>query len=178
MITAIEATEEHIEQALDALNKMSLIVRNDMLMRGEYLTPDIVDYELAKKGAICGGHKACAVGSLYLAAGVRRERRELAWSLPGAYPHERPYFMASRPALRVAYEALNAAAERYCGRHGIDLDNYTRYDAMTNEAGMLERLFEATYVGTDDVVIDAAVELPKIINSAKRALRRQAALAA
>jgi hypothetical protein len=169
-------TNDTINEAINILNKMAIIVRNDMLTRGQYVSTTI-DLELRDKGAICGGHKACAVGSLYLAGGIKPHEVYPGKSynyfvLQGVDRHERAEFLAERPALRAAYDALNEAAKRFIDRHNLDLFDGERFEigGLTQTNGWMELLFEAADI--DGHVLDAQVELPKIINNAKRALRR------
>lgn len=173
--------EEVRQEALDALSGMNSVVRNDMLVRGEYLTDFVVDDGLAKKGAVCNGHQACAVGSLWLGAGVKlKGSAEYGRYLPGVDSgYTRTKFLSRKPGLKLAYDAMNEACDRYCERNGIDLDGREAPDGeiqvMTPEVGSMERLFEATYVdpaAEDDVPLLDLAELPKIIKSAREAIRR------
>src|ERR1044072_1662169 len=66
-MTAIARTDEF--RAVWTLNRMREIVLNEMLMHGEYSTA-VVDERRAEEGAVCGGRRACAVGSLWIAYGV------------------------------------------------------------------------------------------------------------
>ena len=181
-------TDDIKNQAIAILDNMREIVRNDMLLRGQYLTDHVARPDLKEQGAVCGGHQACAVGSLYLAGGVKPRRYrdhwgEYVYELPGVEAgHARRRYLRRKPALRAAYDALNAAAERYCKRHKIDLREHHNADGQEIDNfdvdlfGAMESLFEASYTDWDYVtvenrpVLDLA-ELPKIITSAKRALR-------
>jgi hypothetical protein len=60
------------EKALATCDGVIEIAKNEMLVRGNYIT-GIVDDKLKQQGAICGGRQACLVGSLYLAHGVPDE---------------------------------------------------------------------------------------------------------
>lgn len=169
-------------KAVAVCDGMREIARNEMLTRGVYVTDEIVRVDLAEAGAICGGHQACAVGSMLLAAGVRRRWRNGDQYLPGADVDARADYLRRHPHIQAAYDALNEAAERYCKRHNIDLgySSYVTGQGTDGEGrriitlspgrfGAMESLFEATYYTTDEPVIEFS-ELPKIITSAKRAL--------
>ena len=161
-----------IEKAVTALDNMKEIVKNDMLEQGVYVTEEVVNEKLAEQGAICGGHRACAVGSLWIGYGIRLEGPQGEKELPGtndsrAYdwqsgrrePSERQEFLRTRPGLRLAYDALNEAADKYVEKRELEdyLDN--SFDAS------IEALFEGTYgekVHRKDML--------QIINNAKRSL--------
>lgn len=165
-------------KAIAICDGMREIARNEMLTRGTYVTDEIVRPDLAQSGAICGGHQACAVGSMLLAAGVRRRRNEYNnVYLPGADVDRRADYLRRHPHIKAAYDALNEAAERYCKRHNIDLGyvsgcitGHRRIEAFNPKRfGAMESLFEATNYHDNEPVIEFS-ELLKIITSAKRAL--------
>lgn len=106
------------DAALDVLEGMREIALADMMDRVGYLSDDVVDR--SRTGAVCRGHKACAVGSLWLAAGVELKRDIYGdWALPGVEEDEREEFVRHRAKLRIALRALNEAATEYIERHGI-----------------------------------------------------------
>lgn len=148
------------QQAIDALNGMATIVRAEMVEQGIYISEEIVDPDRAD--AICGGRKACAIGSLWLGGGIKPDILEgpsgEIWDvrLPGTEQSDRNDFLHPRHGLRVAYNALNESAEAYMERHNPSLD--TQFDAP------IERLFEGGDVQKDDLL--------KIIRSAKERIRR------
>lgn len=108
-------------RALEVLDGMDEIVRNEMVRRGVYVTAEIVNPDLREQGAVCGGRQACAIGSAYLAAGVRLKRDEDGdLVLPGVEQRERDEFLRRRPALRTALEALNAEADAYIARNKLE----------------------------------------------------------
>jgi hypothetical protein len=161
------------KQALDALEGMKEIVKKEMLVRGEYLTQEIVNPKLANAGAICGGRQYCAIGSLWAGAGIHPQKdKDGNWILPGAdadHPNRgsREVFLRNRHGLRTAYNALNAAAEQHIQRHGIETEG--EFEAA------IEDLFESFDYAEDDsdytprYAVDPQ-DLIKIIDSARRIL--------
>lgn len=150
--------EKHKQKALDALDGMAQIVKNEMLVRGEYLTSEVVNESLAAKGAICGGHKACAIGSLWLGYGVKMEGMPGLRELPGTDEEERKAFTRTRPALRAALNHLNAAAAAFAEKNSITLTK--SWDDP------IEGLFEGYYGRKID-----RTDLLRVVNNAKRRVR-------
>lgn len=154
-----------IEKAVRALDNMKVIVKNDMLEQGVYLTEEVVDPKLAERGAVCGGHKACAVGSLWLGYGIKMQGPKDERILPGVYVNtygsedlvDRDTFLKSRPGLKLAYDALNEAADKFIDKN--DLEN----DLDHSFGAKIEALFEGTY---DEKV--HRKDMLQIINNAKR----------
>lgn len=129
------------QEALTILDGMESITRNEMLTRGTYVTEDIIDLELAEQGAICGGRQACMVGSMWLAAGVKLEFDEIGeLTLPGVFLEERQAFLEDRPALAMAYYAMNSVSHDYIIDH--NLRNW-RWDHRDPAEDWMEALFEA-----------------------------------
>lgn len=119
---------------VEILEGVREIGNNEMMTRGNYVSHDVVRPDLADKGAICGGRQACAVGSLFLAAGVPFD---IAARVSTGF--ERHRFMADHPDLRAAYDALNAAAYRYIGDHELS----ERFGEENSRLGWAEVLFES-----------------------------------
>lgn len=148
-------------KALSALDGMREIVRREMLVQGEYVEQDITSPQLS--GAICGGRKHCAVGSLWVGAGVKYEKDYDGWiTLPGVASFERPDFLRPRHGLRVAYDAINRAAQAFADKNGIDLEEM-------DLTAPIEALFEG-HCGNDLTKSD----LLKIISAAKREIKAAA----
>lgn len=112
-----------VDDALRTLDGIRQITKNEMLIHGEYVTDNVRNKKLAAEGAVCGGRKACLVGSAYIAYGVPlqitehydywREKTVERVELPGiGDKRNRAGFRRYRPGLRLAMEALNDAAER------------------------------------------------------------------
>lgn len=152
-------SESTKEKALDSLDGMRQIVRAEMLIQGEYVDDEISNPRRIK--SICGGRKHCAIGSLWAGGGVRPVFRGEMIVMPGVLSFERPTFLRSRHGLRVAYDALNAAARKFADDHGIDLDKDRSHDAE------IEELFEGYWeyrIGKRDMLT--------IIADAKRRVRK------
>jgi hypothetical protein len=114
----------------EVLDNFDLIVRRDRLVRGAYFVSrnelgvhfDVNDpawgleqaraEQLANENALCGGGRACAIGSLWLAGGVKTEPNFMGTGgyLPHVVEENRHLELDERPALSVAYDALNLAA--------------------------------------------------------------------
>lgn len=133
------------DKAIDTLDGTISIARNEMLAHAGYISPSIVNSELAKQGSVCRGHQACLIGSMWLAGGVRRTgSRFRGYDLPSvSQGSERDRFLARRPGLLLAYDATNAAAERYMKRTGIKPGN-----TITGFLAPAEHLFEEGLLST------------------------------
>lgn len=145
------------EQALKNLDNMQEIVEGEMLIRGSYISPKIQVPE--REGAICGGRRACALGSLYLAAGIDPVLDDLGYSdLDNTAPSERYLEFQERPYLGLAYDAMNKAAEAYAFENWPDWAEHTTVmwkPPMGN--GWMETVFE-------QAPIKPHLELPKIMS--------------
>lgn len=88
-----------VQRALQTIDGMTKFVEAEMLTRGSYVS------EGAKGTPICGGHKACLLGSAWLAYGadVRTVRRTVS-------PPQRRDYLRMNPALALVYDALNDEA--------------------------------------------------------------------
>lgn len=127
-------TESTKAKALDALEGMRQIVRREMVITGSYVEDEISNPNLI--GAICGGRKHCAIGSLWAGAGIRPTVNEWSVHLPGV-GEPREGFLRHRHGLRLAYDSLNAAAQELADRRGLRLE-------VTWES-QAEGLFEGHY---------------------------------
>lgn len=151
-------------RALDALTNMATIIKRERLVRGQYITPE----QDGDTTAICTGRRACLIGSLWLGAGVRPKRDY--WetiALPGVDPDARASFLRHRPGLRLAYDALNRAAERKLPELSPSRRRRTlSWHGSNPKLGdsLAEALFEATRALNRD-------EALKLVNAAKRIVR-------
>lgn len=57
--------------ALDALDGMRGIVEREMVGTGLYASYEVQDRKLLEAGAICGGRRYCAIGSIIVGGGVQ-----------------------------------------------------------------------------------------------------------
>lgn len=123
------------KKALSALRGTIQIAENEMTTRGAYIRPNAKP-ALADTGAVCGGHQACAVGSLFLAGGVPYNIIDTV----AARFQRRGFLTKDENAhLSLAYDYLNDAADDYLDEHGID-----REDLSSVGAGTAEKLFESS----------------------------------
>lgn len=126
---------------------------------------------------LCTGRRACAIGTLWLAAGIEPVPESTVgfFTLPGVGKKaEREAFLAERPALDLAYEAVNATARVYYDEHpNLDAVNssvdYVAMDELMGDAwdSELEALFEET-----DIDVDG---MRAVFATAAAALRREEA---
>jgi hypothetical protein len=152
------------EQALDALVDMRRIVLTERIGSGNYYVPEGGLGETNPGNAVCGGRRFCAIGALWAAYGVQPAEHisgvnPAHWVLPGTDEDERPGFIATRPALRMALDALNAASVVYANEHDLSLNDES-YGSFRDS---LEALFEGHWSARfyrDDLiaVIDAAID--------------------
>lgn len=154
MMTNIDDTAK----AISALVGMREIVENEMLVRGEYVTP-VVNKELAETGAVCGGRKYCAIGSLWAGYGIQPRLANVnpssAWAdfpvLDGAIEKAttstyspwngvigRSEFLAEHPALALALDHLDAVAKEFAEANDLTDDIDPEFSSI------MEGLFEST----------------------------------
>jgi hypothetical protein len=164
---AFKYEEEMVEvfgdfTAEETIDRMRQIVEAEMIMHMDYISDDI-DMKRKDEGAICGGHRACAVGALYLAFGIvpvyeRDEDMGTIWNvtLPGSYAPTRSQFMSRIPELGRAYRALNEAAthvmREYAIRRGTDPDDMFDVDFQhaVNFNGAMEAMFEHYWTAEEE----------------------------
>lgn len=157
------------KQAIKILNGMKEVVENEQLIKGAYITEEVVNKDLAKAGAICGGHQACAIGSLWIGADTPRESyfdhagNEIITEVYGVdQGHIRDEFL-DRPenaALKVAYDAINEATLQYVEKHDLEGTMDTEFNAP------VEAFFEG---GID--LSEIYPHMMKIIKRAKKNLK-------
>lgn len=153
-------TIAHYDKAIDSLNGVIQIAKNEMLQQGLYIS-EVRDEKLAEQGAICGGRNACLVGSLWLGYGIKPVGDALFPELPGTDDDERRKFIRNRPGLRLALDALNEEAIKEGGP--VPADGYFS-DAA-------EHYFERTLKNRPQPVVKA--EVIKLAQRAKRKLQKQ-----
>ena len=131
------------ERALGVLAGMREIAEAEMMVRGLYLHPQAT----ANGPAICGGHQACAVGSLWLAAGAQRVVAG-SWTLPGILLGERNEHLAGDHGLALAFAAANEAAAEFLDAHQPEREEayvLTGVAGSTDFEDALEALFEGCW---------------------------------
>jgi len=133
--------------AIRALYGMRLIINREMLMPNQYVSQRVDDPAAAASGALCGGRKMCAVGSLWVGGGVKIETRPghgrvVYANIPGTNPEQRKAFLKgdSRKGLRLAYKTMNKACKAYGEAEGLDMADYDADDVFCS--GGMEVLFE------------------------------------
>jgi hypothetical protein len=136
--------------ASEVLTGLRGIIEREQMGHDGYISWE-VNQELAKAGALCRGHRACAVGSTWLAAGVAPHPRSVGGSRSGSKFFELPgvegghedrlEWLAAqgyRGLLR-AYVALCDAAQEYMDARGLSVG------VGWKGAGALEGLFESEH---------------------------------
>lgn len=136
--------------ALQALDGIIEIAKNDMLRQGVYLTDEVKNQELKKAGAVCGGKQACLYGSLWVSAGYRRVGSDRL--LYGVASKKRERYMKDKPALKIASDALEQAAKRRI----VQLDRESRDDIEYMAEMHFNNSFAEAYFESD------VVRLPKV----------------
>lgn len=140
--------QSEVDLAIATLNGMTAITKNEMLRRGIYVGSDVVSRRLKQNGAICGGHQMCAIGSLVVSHRVATGATAFTKGgnlIPSvdrileADSGPRGVKMRRTPGLRLALEFLNAEAEAFIEREGLDRD-----DLNTFFEEPIEMLFESS----------------------------------
>lgn len=114
-----------------------------------------------KRAPLCNGFQACAIGALYLSAGVKTKRDS--WGsiiLPGTDNSHRYVGRHRNRALRLAYAALNEAAVRAMTRIGSD---YIEDGSGGGFVSAIERYFELERPSDEDML--------KCVDSARRSIK-------
>lgn len=156
-------TENARSKALKALDGMAEIVRNERLIRGQYIDDE---FEPEMATAVCQGHRYCAIGSLWAGYGVKVKRSKDYWgeydyALPGTSEgDDREAYLKNRPGLRAALEALNEASDAFVEENPDALlpDIYHQFNDS------IEHLFE----NSDEEVVDSDTLLTIIANARER----------
>lgn len=175
-----------VEHVLEAMERMC---DERLLTRGIYVGERRPRRHAAR--GICGGRRACAVGSLVIACGFEisdtydvEEGIELTLEQVnaggGRWPNGRTGFMARHPDVARIYELLNEAARNIAAARpelGIPADPDIR-----PEVGMMEYLFESAVLGeyVDDADYQGLIaELVRVVLREARRLHfeREAAAA-
>lgn len=152
---------------LEVLTNFEIIVERERLLRGTYMlvleddgfgfgagsVPERGAHELKEAGAMCGGARACAMGSMSLAYGISPTD----W--PGSSTfNEMCRETVSHPALAACMKAMDEAAIEYAAENDVEIVDYaaeheTLYSAPWRGADhALETLFESS--------LDTIMKLP------------------
>lgn len=142
-----------VEQAREIVERAREMIGVDVdLVTGVYYR---------EEASSCTGRRACAIGTLWLAAGVPPiDVGDGVWSLEGAgNTSGRDEFLAERPALALAYERLNDAARAYYDEHPAATTRATVLHAAERPpigellgldwSSELEAVFEETNIDVD-----------------------------
>ena len=153
-------------KARQILTSVAAMVRDHRLVRGMYVQKGD-NLPTLPAAPLCNGYEACAIGALYMSAGVKPRMIQDFWGggeylgLPGVDSTDAYVARSRNAALKVAYAALNAAAERELARRKGEWDPEDREYSGFDSA--VEFLFEET-------LIDDAGML-KVVNRARASLR-------
>jgi hypothetical protein len=167
-----EEKAEQYDRALEALDNMYLIVAREQIVRGFYVDPNEYDKKKAAEGAICGGNKFCAIGSLFVGGGIPVTKSEYdGFDMPEALPTLRNDVIKQNPHLGIALKALNKQAEKYMDKKDISMDDLYTPNLGRNEDDrhdLIEALFEAAKdeADADEWMLDRD-DLLKMINKAR-----------
>lgn len=147
----VRATLRQRERAVEILDGMDRVVKKDKLKRGSYLWIPQRFRHAEKAPSLCQGIKACAIGSLWVAAGIPLEEHYNQWDLPGTdNPTEWAGgwdFDASRPnkPLALALEALNQVSREWLAKPKVARAILRRSEDPLEFAEPVEFLFEGAY---------------------------------
>lgn len=139
------ATE--VQLAIGIIERMQEVVHNDMLIRGDYIDSRNVDEKMKESGSICGGHRVCAIGSLWIGAGIKPQNRRAGWYLPHITTRRDAFDEV--PGLELAYTMLNKVSTEHPLWGGVFENN------------AMEELFEGTKIPPKEllaVVTEQALE--------------------
>lgn len=156
-------------RVLDALEGMHTIARAEMMQQVGYIDPNVNPH---RRASACQGHQACAIGSLWLAAGIRPRRNWGSSYLPGTPQAERGDFIRNRPVLKHALNFLNEAASEYMERHAIEGNPILNRDAI--ESLFESEWFEYQYDNSADTYKARRAAMLKVISAAKRKVKAAA----
>lgn len=165
-------TQEEVDTALEALLAVREVEQNKMLRRRVYFTEGVEEPKLAGR-AICGGHQACFIGSLWLGAGVQptvqqerdydnydEEHDEYGTKSVIRLPHvngfDRRIAFEETPGLKLAYDLANLSAREYLAGH----PEVEPFDPTYQIGSIAESVFESnTFAASHS---DAASVTPEL----------------
>lgn len=144
--------------AIETLRNMRTIAENEMMVQGIYISDD-VDDALRDEGAICGGHQACAIGSLWLAYGIKPVSGDIGVFLPDVSEGARFRILDREPELGIALDALNVEATKFMNEHDVEGNR-----SFTEP---IESLFESEHWDDQQAL---TADMITVINNAMEAL--------
>lgn len=113
-----------IDQALTSLLSIEGFTLNHTLKRRVYVTERVTKRKSREQGAVCMGHQACFIGSMFIGGGVPISYSEgtdgkQTADLPEASQGMRYGILANEPGIALAYDVTNNQARDYMHKHGI-----------------------------------------------------------
>lgn len=183
MTTATQSREPRTErqvarQAIRILDGIIQIAENEMLQQGIYVGP-VADEKLAEKGSICGGRKACLVGSLFLSAKHAGEiepppprypwlnaYQDLYDRWPMSSGDSRESFIADHPAMKLAWDTLSRLAVRDM------IDEEFLAPSQTPDPYVNAEMFFEDFLGEDDY-LTVRDEVITLCENAQKEIRRE-----
>jgi hypothetical protein len=167
--TTRKPTVAQRRKAAQYLTNMAEIVKADRMVRGTYIK-GLLDRVTGRQvpdprraNAVCRGWRACAIGSLFLGAGVSPRQNEYhgEYDLPGQDdPTE--YAQRNDKALLVALNALNGVALTWLE------DEEIRRQVVRRAATLFEEPIELLFEGAFGTRGFGRREMLRVISTAKR----------
>lgn len=149
------------QSAAEIIARMRVIVQNERLEHMAYVRePDEV-----RPAALCGGHRFCAIGAAWFAAGAEIKQDDWgAVTLEGISTYDRDYFAARTPYLSEARAALNRVAQAYMeDEYAYPFIDDGGADLPDESPDALERFFECRQNVTDSTLLAVIDEAATII---------------
>jgi hypothetical protein len=152
---------EAIEFAIRTFDGIQRIAGNEMLVRGVYLEFDEEADDL--RGSLCGGHRACYIGSLGLSnpeVELFRDSVGRGSGLPGLLLVKADDYIGERPSLKLAYETGERIALAIVNELPEGLDKDMLEQALEECRSKAEGLFECSSpIWDDDEIRDVVIGL-------------------
>jgi hypothetical protein len=172
---------EDAKSPVELLERMESIVMREQIVHRVYVSTEIDD-DVQASGAICGGHRFCAIGTMLFAAGVpvelERDFYEQEDSPAAYYPtiasqyDDRDHACDLHDHLMEARDALNQVAKEYIatGKYGDVYDGFDGCftpETARNNPDPIEVLFENGVFDDDDRDKRGVDVLLEVIREAK-----------
>jgi hypothetical protein len=135
------------ETPLEIVDRMETMIANHAIAHMGYATTEVVDDDLAESGAICAGHKFCAMGAMYFAAGVPLENK---WGHMLMEPFRDSVWSPSRDDAPANNEALSLVRD-LCNEVALEMIVSGQFEKVghLDTPDALEDLFENYYMPGD-----------------------------